>query len=1023
MRRFFDWIELENLLSVPVDLGGFHLTDQSDEPMRWQFPTPTIIAPGDYLVVFASRLNVLDPTLDEAGKLHTNFALDSVGEYVGLTDYTGGVVDAIAPQLPPQRGNISYGRDGDARQYFPVPSPGAANEGGLPGFVSDLSFSQAHGFFDAPFQLEITKSDPDALLRYTLDGSTPTESNGLDYVGPIEVASTTMVRAAAFKSPLIPSRVETQTYFFLSDILTQSPDGSPPPGWPRGPVRGQALDYGMDPEIVNDPQWGSEMIAALTQIPSLSLVTDQANLTDPNQGIYVNASQDGRGSERPTSLELINPDGTPGFQIDAGLRIRGGFSRGGFNPKHSFRVFFRDVYEGQLDFPLFEEEGVDSFKAVDLRTAQNYAWSNDTFNDQTRNSFLRDIFSRDLQREQGQAYTRGRYYHLYLNGQYWGLFQTEERPEASYAEAYFGGLEENYDVIKASGGTLEATDGTLEPWTELWRLANAGFDSLDDYFFIQGRNPDGTENPELEVQIRMEVLIDFMLNVIFTGNEDMPTTLGAGDRPNNFYSIRDPNTREGWILIAHDNEHNMLNVRYDQTRDDTAGRSATTFNPKYLHQQLDEFPEYQIQFADRVQELFFHDGPLVAENAQALMQERASQIDQAIVAESARWGDQHNNPPLTKNTWSTEVDWLLNTFLAQRGEIVLDQLRRKGLYPELAAVELNQHGGLVDSGFQLGMNAPAGTILFSLDGTDPRAVGGAINPAAREWDPVDPPVLRQDSVVKARVWDGTQWSALTQAEFSVGTATAPTALRIAEIHYNPAPPSTAEIAAGFDDKDDFEFIELINTSDAPLDLSTAHLVQVVSQGETVGVSFDFANAPIQRLAAGQRVLIVEDAAAFRFRYGDDLPVAGQWSGGLGNGGERLTVVVGDQPLQQFAYDDAWFPITDGGGPSLEMLDPYQIDLDRWGSAESWRPSEIAGGTPGRGRVVIGDANGDGYFDSADLVTVFQAGEYEDEIAANSTFAEGDWDGDGDFTTADLVLAFQSGSYVTNATGKSVRGRG
>ena len=264
---------------------------------------------------------------------------------------------------------------------------------------------------------------------------------------------------------------------------------------------------------------------------------------------------------------------------------------------------------------------------------------------------------------------------------------------------------------------------------------------------------------------------------------------------------------------------------------------------------------------------------------------------------------------------------------------------------------------------------------------------------------------------------------MTQAEFSVGTATAPTALRIAEIHYNPAPPSTAEIAAGFDDKDDFEFIELINASEAPLDLSTVRLVQVVSQGETVGVSFDFANSPIQRLAAGQRVLIVEDAAAFRFRYGDDLPVAGQWSGGLGNGGERLTVVVGDQPLQQFAYDDAWFPITDGGGPSLEMLDPYQIDLDRWGSAESWRPSEIAGGTPGRGRVVIGDANGDGYFDSADLVTVFQAGEYEDEIAANSTFAEGDWDGDGDFTTADLVLAFQSGSYVTNATGKSVRGRG
>ena len=60
--------------------------------------------------------------------------------------------------------------------------------------------------------------------------------------------------------------------------------------------------------------------------------------------------------------------------------------------------------------------------------------------------------------------------------------------------------------------------------------------------------------------------------------------------------------------------------------------------------------------------------------------------------------------------------------------------------------------------------------------------------------------------------------------------------------------------------------------------------------------------------------------------------------------------------------------------------------------------------------VIGDSNGDGIFDSGDLVTIFQAGEYEDEIDGNSDFNEGDWNGDGDFDSSDLIFAFQLGNY-------------
>ena len=65
---------------------------------------------------------------------------------------------------------------------------------------------------------------------------------------------------------------------------------------------------------------------------------------------------------------------------------------------------------------------------------------------------------------------------------------------------------------------------------------------------------------------------------------------------------------------------------------------------------------------------------------------------------------------------------------------------------------------------------------------------------------------------------------------------------------------------------------------------------------------------------------------------------------------------------------------------------------------------------------MGDSNLDGEFNSTDLVQVFQAGEYEDEVAMNSTWSEGDWDGDGDFTTSDLVAAFNEGHYESAAAG-------
>ena len=193
-------------------------------------------------------------------------------------------------------------------------------------------------------------------------------------------------------------------------------------------------------------------------------------------------------------------------------------------------------------------------------------------------------------------------------------------------------------------------------------------------------------------------------------------------------------------------------------------------------------------------------------------------------------------------------------------------------------------------------------------------------------------------------------------------------LRISELHYHPADPSPMELAAGHLDQDDFEFIELVNVDNLTLDLTDVEFVQVAVGQVVEGVSFDFASGAITSLAPGERVLVVENLDAFEVRYGQGLPVAGQWSGGLKNSSEMITLSTTSGVIQQFTYDDSWHPTTDGDGFSMQIVDANNADLSVWGQAIGWMPSADIGGSPGTSEVigVAGDYNGDGIIDAADL---------------------------------------------------------
>ena len=845
--------------------------------------------------------------------------------------------------------------------YFATPTPGGPNGAGFYAFVADTKFDHDRGFYDAAFSLSITTATDNATIIYTTDGSIPTLGNGTTYTGPISISGTTVVRAAAFKDGFEPSGVDTQTYIFLNDVIRQSPNGETPPGWPDS-WGANVVDYGMDPDVVDDPAYSGEIINDLKSVPTYSIVTESPNLFDPSTGIYANASQDGIAWERPASIELIYPDGTKGFQINAGIRIRGGYSRSTGNPKHAFRFFFRSEYgASKLKFPAFANQGgVDTFDGYDLRTFENYSWS---FEGDYRFIGLRDQFSRDTQYAMGQPAERGDFYHLYINGQYWGLYNTAERPEAAYGESYFGGNKEDYDVVKVDTGagyTIFATDGNMGAWTRLWMAATNGFANNADYFKVQGLNPDGTPNPAYENLLDVDNLIDYMLVIFFTGNIDAPISAFIGNtNPNNMFAVRNrTGLYGGFRFFAHDSEHTLLHesslgnndeLHRDRTGPFPAGdptqqgaaAALARSNPQYIFTRLTGNAEFRLRVADHVQKQFFNGGALTTEACRARFLTRSNEIYGAVVGESARWGDAKRATPRTRDVdWVTEMNRVYGDYFGQRPGIVLGQLQAKGWSPAVTAPSFNQFGGNVPYGFQLTLSAPAGTIYYTRDGSDPRLTGGAVSPTAQIYS--GPLTLNQSAQIKARVLSGGVWSALSEATYYIIQNF--TGLLLTEIMYHP--PNTTNY-----DGDAFEFIELKNVAGTNLELSGVRFANGISYAFPVGTF----------VAPGQFMVLAGNPTAFASKY-PGVPVAGVYTNNLSNSGETVTLVhVTGAPIFSVNYGTRppWPSSPDGAGFSLVPVNP-NLNPDP-NNALNWRASTVIGGSPGAddplsgiGRILINE---------------------------------------------------------------------
>jgi hypothetical protein len=464
-RERVDWIELHNTNDFEVDLSGWSLSDDPNEPGKWTFGEHTIEANG-YLVVFASAKDRLNRRT--GAPPHTNFRLSRTGEFLGLfsPELPRHLVSDLRDRYPEQRNDHSYGRfDTDGLSYFSTPTPGLPNSEDL---ISEIlpnpSFSASRGYYDQPFQLVLSSVEPDAVVRYTTDKSEPTLENGVTFTEPIALSRSAVVRAAVFKTGLLPSETITHSYLFRLSNARRS-------------------------------------------LPILSLVTDQDHLFGP-QGIMETSPRNtvnrGRAWERPVSVEYFLPDGVAAFQIDCGLRLQGGnYVRGRYDPnaglpfsKYSYRLYFRGDYgESALTYPLIPRSPAKEYKQIVLRAGMN----------DHSDPYVVDELVRRLSADMGQVSSQGTLVNLFVNGVYKGYYNPTERIDEDFLDTWQGG-QGDYDII-AQFGEVRAGD-TLE-WNRLTQALRRDLSVAANY-------------EQASQMLHIDSFIDYLILNVYVGTRDWP---------------------------------------------------------------------------------------------------------------------------------------------------------------------------------------------------------------------------------------------------------------------------------------------------------------------------------------------------------------------------------------------------------------------------------------------------------------------------------------------------------------------
>lgn len=415
-----DWIELYNSDSSIVDLAGYYLSDDTLNNTKWPIPPGITIAGNGFLRFWASGRDEVS-----AGHYHTNFKLKqtkNTPEYVVLSNPSGAIVDSVRLTQKTQLGH-SYGRTTNGANnwsIFKVPTFNASNNTGTPylRYADKPDFDIPAGFYPSGITVSITSTDTGSVIRYTTDGTLPLATSTV-YSGPLAISSTKVLKAIAINSDpaILPSYIEFASYFInVSHTL------------PVVSISGSQL-------------------------------TNLAN---------------GSGSLLPKgSLEY--------FDLN---KLRKANTYGEFN-KHgqdswvlsqrSLDFISRDEmgYNHSIEEKLFNTSDRTNFQRIILRASGDDNYPADHDPDNAGSAHVRDAYIHNLALMGGLNLDvrRGTKIIVYLNGQYWGVYDFRENPdEHDFTDYYYGQDKFNLQYIETWGNTWAEYGGqqALDDWNNFY---------------------------------------------------------------------------------------------------------------------------------------------------------------------------------------------------------------------------------------------------------------------------------------------------------------------------------------------------------------------------------------------------------------------------------------------------------------------------------------------------------------------------------------------------------------------------
>ncbi|MCF7975126.1 MAG: CotH kinase family protein [Phycisphaerae bacterium] len=902
---FSDWIEIFNASTHTLNLSGWSLTDDPNDLTKW--PLPGILLGAEtYYVVHASGILAEDhpenfPYQDDLGRYHTNFELNQNGEYLALVNPEGEVVSGDIMGYPPQVTDVSYGLCGNQIRFFTEATPGLPNRGGGSRVSDRPQFSRPGTAFVTPFSLSLTALSATADIRYTLDGSVPTDASTL-YTDPIDIRDTTEVLCRTFEPGLVPSDVASATYIALNQDVQ---------------------DFSSNLPIVIVETQGQQVIYGSYRKVTSSFIdrddSGRSHITGPAD--YIGAT---------------------------GIKTRGRSTAG--SPKRNYGLELWDSGSHDLGVSIL---GMPAESDWILYAPYSFD-----------RALINNAFMFELSRQIGRYAVRTRFVEVFVNTgrdrvsekDYVGLYILMEKIKRDADRVDVESLEP-WDTTepRISGGYMLKIDRP-DSGDSGFRTARGNPTYGDGTFcYVSPKEDDITQAQSAWIRAYLNDFEDALYGPVFKDPllgyasfidvasfvdhnllNMLAMNVDALRLSTHLYKPRDGRLHMGPIWDF-DRSLNSADGRDDNPATWHGSGDGTDYLGYVWWNRLFEDPEFWQRYIDRWTEL--RQTTFSDERINGLIDDMVAEIKEAQVRNQARWpgaGPRYGG-------YAQEIG-ALKDWLARRTAWVDAQFVSPPVFlPSQGYVPAGQTFSMSDPG-------GAGVIYYTLDGSDPHVmadanavdstqVPGSISSRAIQYTGQSI-TFDQMTLVRARILSlgkYSPWSGMAEAYFTAGPISAN--LRVTEIMYHApeADPSSGELPV---DAEDFEYIVLMNVGDTILDLSGVSIAS--------GVSFGFRDSLVQSLAPEASVLVVKDQAAFESRYGTGLThlIAGQYQGKLSNSGEMLRVYDSTEGMvAAFQYEDGWYAETDGQGDALILRFPEVLNPNAWNTKAAWQPGSSLMWTP------------------------------------------------------------------------------